>query len=833
MAAACALERWLLHCACTRKGVNTRVRPHMASVLSPHVRAYISCRGRGVFEAAMCGRTYPLRPRSASALVSHARVTGGGCAMQEALECVRAAAAVRGCRSGILIVGGPGSGKSTLLRRARQYGPCPDAALSAFPAVHTPCTPEDVSVCDAWCLAGSMLVRGVDVTAAAPQAATRAVAGLWDAARAAQARAGGAQRYLLALDDAELLFPARQQAFHGGSNAAWADDEDAARQWTAQLTCGRTWPAARAQPRGGAGVDTDPAACDILCVATCTDVDALHPVVRDSFATVLHLGLPSSHDLVASMGRLFALPPPSAPATPATHELQRAIADTCYQTMFPELMAAASQVVAAAAVLDALSPAFAPGVTDVGEALRGCNARAAQDAAPVLGDVCSGGAPLPLDNDQTLRLLQATIAGAPSFTQAVFPFLSKPSAKEDSLRTRVLSTLPGVLEAYTDSPWCNHSSSAFAAMPPGVLARGAPGHAPGARDADERADGRLSTAATAAGRPGAYAVRTPSSAATGVLGDNALMVRMLRHQLRHKRATGVLLYGPPGTGKTLAARALGAMFGQRRWIDVELASIVKGTIGGTEAQIAAIFQYAKACAPCGVFIDEIQALFVSRDGSGGEEAQFLKNITSQLLLCLDSLHDDEQLAAHVQPAQATLTTGQAPRRGRQTAAPSVFVVAATNVPECLDPALLRPGRLDTCIHVGLPTPDERRHIFERIMEAQARAGRLVNDAAAGASGSGAVEVAGCPSPARIAALECMVHDSDGFSPADCVAAMRAAVDSLLPPEAFLDVAAAAATAGIRVPLSACVAAVRAATPSVSRARAQQLAAWSSTAVHAH
>lgn len=127
---------------------------------------------------------------------------------------------------------------------------------------------------------------------------------------------------------------------------------------------------------------------------------------------------------------------------------------------------------------------------------------------------------------------------------------------------------------------------------------------------------------------------------------------------------GVLLYGPPGTGKTLLVRVLAAEAGLNL-LAVAIPQLVKPEVGASERALASLFERARAHAPCLLFLDELQAIF----GKRGVIGRVGKQLLSQLLLELD-----------------------ATQAGAAGGGPTVALVGATNAPEALDSALLRPGR---------------------------------------------------------------------------------------------------------------------------------------------
>jgi len=144
---------------------------------------------------------------------------------------------------------------------------------------------------------------------------------------------------------------------------------------------------------------------------------------------------------------------------------------------------------------------------------------------------------------------------------------------------------------------------------------------------------------------------------------------------------GILLYGPPGSGKTLLAKAV-ANESEANFISVKGPEILSKWVGESERAIREIFRRARQVSPAIVFFDEIDAI-APRRGMGGD-SQVTERIISQLLTEMDGLEELED----------------------------VVVLAATNRPDMLDPALLRPGRFDRLIYVPPPDKEARRKIFE-------------------------------------------------------------------------------------------------------------------------
>jgi transitional endoplasmic reticulum ATPase len=142
---------------------------------------------------------------------------------------------------------------------------------------------------------------------------------------------------------------------------------------------------------------------------------------------------------------------------------------------------------------------------------------------------------------------------------------------------------------------------------------------------------------------------------------------------------GVLLYGPPGCSKTMMARAV-ATESSMNFIAIKGPEIFSKWVGESEQAIRDIFRKARQASPCVVFFDEIDAIATQR-GSG--DSGVSNRVLTQLLTEMDGVSSLKQ----------------------------VVVIAATNRPHVLDPALLRPGRLDRIVYVGLPDPGARYSIW--------------------------------------------------------------------------------------------------------------------------
>jgi transitional endoplasmic reticulum ATPase len=143
---------------------------------------------------------------------------------------------------------------------------------------------------------------------------------------------------------------------------------------------------------------------------------------------------------------------------------------------------------------------------------------------------------------------------------------------------------------------------------------------------------------------------------------------------------GVLLSGPPGSGKTLIARALAHQC-EANFISIKGPELLSKWVGEAEKGIREVFRHAKQAAPCIIFFDEIDSLAPRR--SGDTDRNFSNGVIAQLLTEMDGIE------------------------GRE----GVIVLAATNRPELIDPALLRPGRFDLVAELEYPNEEERQAIF--------------------------------------------------------------------------------------------------------------------------
>ncbi|KAF9532443.1 P-loop containing nucleoside triphosphate hydrolase protein [Crepidotus variabilis] len=146
-----------------------------------------------------------------------------------------------------------------------------------------------------------------------------------------------------------------------------------------------------------------------------------------------------------------------------------------------------------------------------------------------------------------------------------------------------------------------------------------------------------------------------------------------------KKRSGVLLYGPPGTGKTLVAKAV-ATSCSLNFFSVKGPELLNMYIGESEANVRRVFQRARDAKPCVIFFDELDSVAPKR-GNHGDSGGVMDRIVSQLLAELDGMSSGGSGA-------------------------DVFVIGATNRPDLLDPALLRPGRFDRMLYLGVSQTHE-------------------------------------------------------------------------------------------------------------------------------
>jgi transitional endoplasmic reticulum ATPase len=162
----------------------------------------------------------------------------------------------------------------------------------------------------------------------------------------------------------------------------------------------------------------------------------------------------------------------------------------------------------------------------------------------------------------------------------------------------------------------------------------------------------------------------------------------LRHADLFKEADieppkGLLLFGPPGTGKTMIAKAV-ATTSEANFISIKGPELLSKWVGESEKGLREVFRKARQAAPCVVFFDELDSVAPRRSGGEGGDSHVTERIVSQLLTEMDGLEDLK----------------------------GVVVIGATNRPDIVDEALLRPGRFDRLLEISLPDNDARKEIFK-------------------------------------------------------------------------------------------------------------------------
>ncbi|KAJ1904545.1 Ribosome biogenesis ATPase rix7 [Coemansia sp. IMI 209127] len=145
---------------------------------------------------------------------------------------------------------------------------------------------------------------------------------------------------------------------------------------------------------------------------------------------------------------------------------------------------------------------------------------------------------------------------------------------------------------------------------------------------------------------------------------------------------GVLLWGPPGNGKTLLAKAI-ASESHTNFISVKGGELMSKYVGDSERAVRQVFARARASSPCVIFFDELDALCSRRSGEQNEASA---RVVNSLLTEIDGMESRKK----------------------------VYIIAATNRPDIIDPAMLRPGRLDKLLYIELPTPPERADILRTL-----------------------------------------------------------------------------------------------------------------------
>uniref|UniRef100_A0A3Q3B6P0 Transitional endoplasmic reticulum ATPase n=1 Tax=Kryptolebias marmoratus TaxID=37003 RepID=A0A3Q3B6P0_KRYMA len=146
---------------------------------------------------------------------------------------------------------------------------------------------------------------------------------------------------------------------------------------------------------------------------------------------------------------------------------------------------------------------------------------------------------------------------------------------------------------------------------------------------------------------------------------------------------GVLFYGPPGCGKTLLAKAI-ANECQANFVSIKGPEMLTMWFGESEANVRDVFDKARQAAPCILFFDELDSIAKSRGGGAGDAGGAADRVINQILTEMDGMSDKK----------------------------NVFIIGATNRPDIIDPAILRPGRLDQLIYIPLPDKPSRMAILK-------------------------------------------------------------------------------------------------------------------------
>jgi len=199
-----------------------------------------------------------------------------------------------------------------------------------------------------------------------------------------------------------------------------------------------------------------------------------------------------------------------------------------------------------------------------------------------------------------------------------------------------------------------------------------------------------------------------------------------------KPSKGVLFYGPPGCGKTLLAKAI-ANECSANFISIKGPELLTMWFGESEANVRDVFDKARQSAPCVLFFDELDSIGVQRGGgSGGDGGGAGDRVINQLLTEMDGV-------------------------GKKA---NVFIVGATNRPEILDDALMRPGRLDQLVYIPIPDEASRYSILKANLKKSPLSPEVnLHDIAKvceGMSGADLTEV--CQQACKVAIRQCIMAD---------------------------------------------------------------------------
>lgn len=158
------------------------------------------------------------------------------------------------------------------------------------------------------------------------------------------------------------------------------------------------------------------------------------------------------------------------------------------------------------------------------------------------------------------------------------------------------------------------------------------------------------------------------------------------HKFGMQPSKGVLFYGPPGCGKTLLAKAV-AHECSSNFISIKGPELLTMWFGESEANVREVFDKARGAAPCVLFFDELDSVGTARGSSQGDAGGAGDRVLNQLLTEMDGVGSKKNL----------------------------FFIGATNRPDILDEALIRPGRLDQLIYIPLPDKPSRSNVLKAVL----------------------------------------------------------------------------------------------------------------------
>lgn len=205
----------------------------------------------------------------------------------------------------------------------------------------------------------------------------------------------------------------------------------------------------------------------------------------------------------------------------------------------------------------------------------------------------------------------------------------------------------------------------------------------------------------------------------GLAHARALILDTVDLPLRHpslfaaggRNRSGLLLYGPPGTGKTLLAKAV-ATECALSFLSVKGPELIDPYVGESERKVRAVFERARAAAPSVLFFDELDALAPAR-GRAGDAGGVMDRVVAALLSEIDAAQNGAVPSGGGGGGLATSDRNSV--SSSSSSSSPVFVIGATNRPDLLDPALLRPGRLDKLVFVGVARdPADKRRVLEAL-----------------------------------------------------------------------------------------------------------------------